>query len=78
MFYFSGLLELCKNNGVVKFNESCPLWELPSAVKGDHDSNGKLQKETTKFKSKSGHELIMKKLDGLEHGMYWSARQTIS
>ena len=62
----SGLLELCKNRGVIKFNEICPLWELPSAEKGDR---AKLQK-LTNFKSKSGHELIVKQLDGPEHGQF--------
>ena len=62
----SGLLELCKKRGVIKFNEICPLWELPSAEKGDR---AKLQK-LTNFKSKSGHELIVKQLDGPEHGQF--------
>ena len=71
----SGLLELCKKRGVIKFNEICPLWELPSAEKGDR---AKLQKLTNFKSNKSGHELIVKQLDGPEHGQFKVFRFLIS
>ena len=71
----SGLLELCKKRGVIKFNEICPLWELPSAEKGDR---AKLQKLTNFKSNKSGHELIVKQLDGPEHGHFKVFRFLIS
>lgn len=77
-WHVPGLLELCKKRGVIKFNEICPLWELPSAEKGDR---AKLQK-LTNFKSKSGHELIVKQLDGPEHAEFinenWKFRDEFS
>ena len=61
------MLELCQKHGVIKHNEVCPLWELPPST--EKEKRQKLQKITS-FKSKSGHDLIVKHLDSPEHGQY--------
>jgi len=62
-WHVSGLLKLCEKHGIATQKKS-PLWELQETEK-----KAKLQ-NISSFKSKSGHNLIVKKLDSFEYAQF--------